>query len=485
MLFNSLQFLVYLPVVLLVFAVVRRWPGLRNAVLLMASYTFYGAWDWRFLGLLWLSTLLDYSIGLNLPGASVRRRRLLIAASLVVNLGILGFFKYAGFGIEAFASLLAGFGLQPHLPTLALILPVGISFYTFQTIGYTLDVAAGRREPVRNLRDFALFVAWFPQLVAGPIERSTALIPQLQARTCITYAHLRRSVLWILTGYFLKVVVADSVAPLVNEAYARHADIGGPVLFMATWAFALQIFGDFAGYTLIARGVSEAFGIRLMENFRSPYVATSPQAFWQRWHISLSTWFQEYLYNPLALTFARRGWPGAQGLPIFLTMLLIGFWHGAGWNFILFGAFWGVLLAGYNAYRQLGRRWARRNPDNLLSRFQRARAPLASACKGSVVFLLTLISFVFFRSPDLSTALAILLAWVTDFRMDPSLGLYAANVSLLFAIVWGYGWIQHRRDNPDWLLEAPPWLRWSVYLWILLCLLTIGFRPIPFIYFQF
>lgn len=485
MLFNSLQFLLFFAAVAGIFALLRGHLRLRNAFLLAASYTFYAAWDWRFLSLILLSTVVDFSIATRLPGASANRRRWLVLASLTLNLGLLGTFKYLDFGIESLASLASWMGWEVDLATLGIILPVGISFYTFQTIGYTLDVAAGRRAPVRSFLDFALFVAYFPQLVAGPIERSTVLLPQLQSLTHPGREHFRRGVLWVLSGYFLKVVCADTVAPLVDEAYARADMIGGPVLLLATWGFAVQIFCDFAGYTLIARGISEWFGIRLMENFRSPYVAGSPREFWQRWHISLSTWFQQYLYTPLALAFTRRNWPGHSVIPIFLTMVLIGLWHGAGWNFILFGAFWGIWLGGYALYQHALTQRARRVPQCLLVRWFRNDLPMAGVSKGLGVFAGTLLSFVFFRSPDLATTRQVFQALLTDWHLDPSFPFYLRSVGLLFGLIWLYGWLQHRFDDQDFLLKAPAWVRWTLAVFALLCLLTVGFRPVPFVYFQF
>jgi alginate O-acetyltransferase complex protein AlgI len=485
MLFNSLQFLIFFILVAAGFALVRRHLKLRNSFLLLASYVFYGAWDWRFLSLILLSTIVDYSVSNRLPAAGPRRQRLLVILSLVVNLGVLATFKYLDFGIESLAEMASWIGWELHIGTLGIILPVGISFYTFQTIGYTLDVAAGRRKPVRSFLDFALFVAYFPQLVAGPIERSTVLLPQLQELTRPGWPHFRRGLLWVLSGYFLKVVCADTIAPLVDEAYARADMIGGPVLFLATWGFAVQIFGDFAGYTLIARGISEWFGIRLMENFRSPYISQSPREFWQRWHISLSTWFQQYLYTPLALVWARRNWPLQSALPVFLTMTLIGLWHGAGWNFILFGAFWGAWLGGYALYQHALVQRSRKVPDCLAVKWFQNKVPGAVPIKVVAVFLGTLASFVLFRSPDLATAIKIFIAILTDWHLDPSFGFYLRSVGLLFGIIWAYGFIQHRTGNPDFLLDAPPLVRWSAVAFVLLTLLTVGFRPVPFIYFQF
>jgi D-alanyl-lipoteichoic acid acyltransferase DltB (MBOAT superfamily) len=482
MLFNSLEFLIFLTVVTVAFGLVHRHLGLRNSFLLAASYAFYGAWDWRFLGLILLSTVVDYTVARKLPGSGHNRRRGLVAISLVTNLGLLGTFKYLDFGVASFAELVSLFGLEADLRTLGIVLPVGISFYTFQTIGYTLDVAAGRRLPVTNFRDFALFVAYFPQLVAGPIERSTRLLPQLQKVTRPGRSHFRRGLLWILSGYVLKVACADTVAPLVDEAYARADTIGGPVLLLASLGFTLQIFCDFAGYSLIARGVSEWFGIHLMENFRSPYISQSPREFWRRWHISLSTWLRDYLYIPLGGN--RRG-RLRTSLNLLLVFTLCGLWHGAGWNFIAFGTFWGLWLALYRPYVEIMQDRTRRAPDSFGARWFRNAIPLAAFIKGLTVLAGAMVSFIFFRSPDLGTALGIIGAIAVDWHFDPSFTFYLRSIGILFILVWGYSWLQHHFDDQDFLLEAPPWIRWTLGSFAVLTLLSIGFRPVPFIYFQF
>jgi len=482
MLFNSLQFLLFFPIVAAVFFLVRGNHLLRNGALLIASYIFYGAWDWRFLGLIALSTLVDFFVAIRLESAAARPRRLLVACSLVVNLGMLGIFKYLDFGIESFATLVSRFGWQPDLVTLGILLPVGISFYTFQTIGYTLDVAAGRRKAVRNPLDFALYVAYFPQLVAGPIERSTNLLPQLQNPARPTWDHFRRGLLWVLTGYFYKVVCADTVAPFIDEAYSRVDTVGGPVLFMATLGFAVQIFCDFAGYSLIARGISEWFGIHLMENFRSPYLSQSPREFWRRWHISLSTWFRDYLYFPLG---GSRLGTTRTCLNLLIVFTLCGLWHGAGWNYVTFGFFWGAWLALYTLYLKALKERAAKAPDSLTARWIENRFPLAGLVKGLLTFGTILVSFVIFLSPDFDTATRVLGAILTDWRIDPSLPTYLRSVGFLFACILIYSYIQERHDDQEVLLRSPSWLRWTLGAFVLLSLLTVGFRPVPFFYFQF
>lgn len=476
MLFNSVSFLVFLPLVWLTAWLARRSVAVRNGVLLIASYVFYGAWDWRFLGLLWFSTLVDYGVALRLAAVSTELgRRAWLLVSLVANLGVLGFFKYWDFGVTALADLLDAVGFSVSPPVLAVVLPVGISFYTFQTLSYTIDVARGVREPSRNLLNFALYVAFFPQLVAGPIERSTDLLPQLERPAVVDGERFRRGLLWIVLGYFYKSVVADSIAPLVDEAYANPAHFGGGVLILATFGFALQVFGDFAGYTLIARGCASWFGITLSENFRRPYLARDPADFWRRWHITLSEWFRVYLFTPLALWSARRHgrWLSAR-LPVFLTFLLIGVWHGAGWNFVCFGLFWATWMVLYEAWRRWRpTAWTRRRDYALLA--------WAATLGG------TLFSFVLFRCHSLGQAGA-LFGQVLDlstWSLAHPFGYYAREVAVLGLPVMALmGWEERKNDGNVLLTVAAPW-RWAFYGFAILVICVLGFRPTPFIYFQF
>jgi alginate O-acetyltransferase complex protein AlgI len=345
--FNSLVFALFLPVVLGAFWFgPRRW---RTGVLLLASYVFYGWWDFRFLGLILISTIVDYVVGLRLfDSSSERRRKSWLFLSIAVNLGILGSFKYLGFFVESAASLLAEIGVDTGQTLLSLVLPVGISFYTFQTLSYSIDIYRRELEPERNLARFALFVAFFPQLVAGPIERAKRLLPQLK-----DFPNRPQEVNWsgalalILRGLFRKVVIADGVAPIVNEVFSKPEAYVGLTVAVGILAFSIQIYGDFAGYTDIARGVAKLFGVDLMVNFRSPYSARGFSDFWRRWHISLSTWLRDYLYIPLGGSHRGRL---RTYINLMATMLLGGLWHGAGWGFLL----WGLL---HGAYLVIERLW--------------------------------------------------------------------------------------------------------------------------------
>ena len=346
MLFNSFEFAVFLPVVIgLYWALSHRW---QNRMLLVASYIFYGAWDWRFLGLLILSTLIDFFVGGRIgplsPGTPPDRdprRKAWLRVSIVVNLTILGFFKYFNFFVGSLVSLLDGVGLAPTNPILLqIVLPVGVSFYTFQSLSYTIDVYRGHVAPVRNFLDLALFVSYFPQLVAGPIERAQARLPQVLQPRRFSTQQFADGLALIFWGLFMKVFVADNLAQIANAQFG-DPNVTGFGALIGVYAFAFQIYGDFAGYSNIARGSAKLMGQELMLNFRFPYISSNPSEFWQRWHISLSTWLRDYLYIPLG---GNRGSPRMVYRNLALTMLLGGIWHGATWLFVLWGAYQGLLL---------------------------------------------------------------------------------------------------------------------------------------------
>jgi D-alanyl-lipoteichoic acid acyltransferase DltB (MBOAT superfamily) len=307
--------------------------------LLGASYFFYGWWDWRFLGLLVISTLVDFNVARYMPGAASRKgRKLLLLISIVVNLGILGFFKYYNFFAANLTELLSSLGWTLHPFTLNVILPLGISFYTLQTLGYTIDVYRGKMKPCVSLIDFSLFVSFFPQLVAGPIERASHLIPQLQKGRRVDYEMLRRGCFLILFGLFQKMVVADNLAVVVDRVFANPRAFSSYELVVGVYAFAFQIYCDFAGYSNIAIGTASLLGIDIMTNFNVPYSAGRIGEFWRRWHISLSTWLRDYLYITLG---GNR--TGNLFFNLMITMLIVGLWHGASWNMLIWGGYpWAI-----------------------------------------------------------------------------------------------------------------------------------------------
>ncbi len=337
--FVQLEYIVLLAVIVLVTLRLPS-PVLRKGVLLAASYYFYAYWDYRFTGLLVFSTLLDYTIG-RLLGSVQRQpvRRLLLGASLVGNLGLLGFFKYYNFFIESAQSILGSWGL--HGGTLEIILPIGISFYTFQTLSYTIDVYRGKLAPCRQLLDFAVYVAFFPQLVAGPIVRASEFLPQLQRMLRPRAVQIYSGLAQLLRGFVKKVLIADHLATMVDPVFATPEHFAWPSVALAVLAYAGQIYGDFAGYSDIAIGSARLLGFELPENFRHPYLARSPAEFWRRWHITLSTWLRDYLYIPLG---GSRTGPLRTYQNLMITMTLGGLWHGASWNFVFWGFWHGLLL---------------------------------------------------------------------------------------------------------------------------------------------
>lgn len=322
----------------------HRW---QNRLLLVASYVFYGAWDWRFLSLIWISTLIDYWCGQQIGAAADQRdRRKFLTISMLSNLGILGFFKYFGFFTDSLNTLFLNFGYDLGIPTLKILLPVGISFYTFQSMSYTIDIYHKKLKPVERFSDFALFVAFFPQLVAGPIERAKHLLPQIANKRKIQLDEFYEGWYLIFWGMFQKVFVADNVSKISDTIFA----LGGPYdrveVLIGAYAFSFQIFCDFAGYSNIARGLCKVMGFDIMVNFNLPYFAKNPSDFWRRWHISLSTWLKDYLYIPLG---GNRGTTYLTLRNLMLTMLLGGLWHGAAWTFVWWGAYHGFLLIVYRA----------------------------------------------------------------------------------------------------------------------------------------
>lgn len=338
--FNSLQFVVFLAVVLVAYWASR--PTWRLPILLASSWIFYAAWDARFLGLIVATTLVDFTVAHKMQPCAGRTRKAWLAVSVVANLGVLGYFKYAGFFVDSAARFLRGLGLDANLPALQVALPIGISFYTFQTLGYSIDVFRREIEPERNAMRFAVFVAFFPQLVAGPIERASAMLPQFAAHQRRPDARrIQSGLALIVVGLFKKVVLADQAALVVNDTYGAPAGHSSIDLAVGVVAFAVQVYMDFSAYTDIARGAARLFGIDLRRNFDTPYRSRNVQEFWRRWHVTLSTWLRDYLYRPLG---GSRRTHLVTLRNLFITMLLGGLWHGAGSGFVLWGALHGAAL---------------------------------------------------------------------------------------------------------------------------------------------
>ena len=340
MFFNSLDFAIFLPIVFIVYwFITNRNLKLQNFIIVLASYVFYGWWDWRFLSLIIFSTIIDYSVGLRFSNTTKpSERKFLLMISLAINLGLLGFFKYFNFFIESFNAAFASAGIHTNMSSLNIILPVGISFYTFQTMSYTIDIYRNKIEPTKNILAFMAFVSFFPQLVAGPIERASHLLPQFLKNRKFDYKQASSGIKLIVWGFFKKVVIADNAAQLVNEIFKNYPNESYISLIVGTILFAFQIYCDFSGYSDIAIGLGRILGFDLMYNFKFPYFSSNIREFWNRWHISLSSWFRDYIYIPLG------GNKVSQYRVLFNTFcvfVLSGFWHGANWTFV----FWGFLHA--------------------------------------------------------------------------------------------------------------------------------------------
>ena len=475
MLFNSATFLIFFAVVFGLYLPAPR--RVRNALLLVASYVFYGAWDWRFLGLIAVSTAIDYWSARAIEGGAPERRERWLALSVCANLGILAFFKYFNFFIDSFVELARVIGWSAPRGGLEIVLPVGISFYTFQTMSYTIDVYRGRMPAVRDFGLFALYVVYFPQLVAGPIERATNLLPQLDSDRRITWDQLRDGGWLVLVGLFKKVVVADNMARVVDPVFSAGGPVDGVTALLAVYAFALQIYADFSGYTDIARGVSKMLGVELMLNFRRPYFAADPREFWQRWHISLSQWLRDYLYIPLG---GNRGGAARNYRNLMLTMLLGGLWHGASWMFVIWGAIHGGLLVAHRLWLE----WI----GPAAARLRWLVAPLAWLG----FFHAVCFAWIFFRARSMAEAGNILSSFGGGFAVSE------ANVTTIAFMLLCAGpllaldaWeeVHERlrgRTGPPFIFGAPAPLRGFIYAVLIVYLAVVGAPAgVEFIYFQF
>ncbi len=473
MLFNTGRFALFFGIVFAAnWLLGKRWRA-QNVLLVVASQFFYACWDWRFLGLLWFSMLVDYFVALRLEASSdPRQRKRLITLSVSVQLGILGLFKYLGFFVDSGAQLLARLGFHAHPLALSIVLPVGVSFYTFQTMSYTIDVYRGLIPAERNLLSFATFVSLFPQLVAGPIERARRILPQINGPRSLPAEDLYSGCSLILFGLYKKVFIADNLAPLVDQAFSHTETLTRAEGVLALYAFALQIYGDFSGYTDIARGTAKLLGFDFALNFRRPYFARNPSDFWQRWHISLSSWLRDYLYIPLG---GNKGSAARTLRNLFLTMLLGGLWHGASWTFVLWGAYHGALLV---VHRLLKPVLSKIRPSGTLG------SALWTVTRCVVMFHLVVLGWLPFRARSLSEVQNVLLGIA---ERGGALGSAPATLkwllaccSLLFLLElseeWRSGFVQRRQF----------WARGLLYAAVLASIMIAGAPGgQTFLYFQF
>ena len=479
--FNSIGYIIFLFVVLaLYYFLEHRW---QNRMLLAASYFFYGWWDWRFLLLILISTFTDYYCGIQIYERPTKgAKKTFLCLSLAVNLGLLGFFKYCNFFVDSFCDVFSLLGFHPSPLTLQIILPIGISFYTFKSISYSIDIYRGEIKPTYNFLDYALFVSFFPQLLAGPIERAKAFLPQIGNSRKFNLDQFVQGLQLIFWGMFKKIFVADNLGLIVNQVY-NNPESSGIQYVIATWAFAFQIYSDFSGYSDIAQGTSKCLGIEIMVNFKEPYFASNPSDFWRRWHISLSSWLRDYVYVPLGGN--RKGEFRTYG-NLFLTMLLCGLWHGAAWNFIIWGAYHGLLLCLYRIFA-----------NNRRSNLTGTSHLWSYMLKAFIMFQLTTLGWIFFRAQNLAQIKLIFsrifnLSWATSW--DVTMLSEVCLFSSLPMLVMAFQTIRELR--PSWFLKKglPKYFQFShlpipaksvVYAALTYLLCFYGAKAQTFIYFQF
>jgi len=495
MLFNSFAFAVFFPLVFILYWSVfnKKSVRIRNLFLLAASYVFYGWWDWRFLSLLIISSLLDFLIGkylykLNQSESTHeteihRKKTILLVVSIVVNIGFLGFFKYFNFFADSFSDLFALFNVHLSRTTLHIVLPVGISFYTFQTLSYTIDMYRKRAQPAQDWIQFFAFVSFFPQLVAGPIERAKNLLPQFEALKKPDYSVFRSAMILMAWGFFKKIMIADRLAVFVENVYDNPAAADGLPMIVGVFFFAFQLYFDFSAYSDIARGTGSLFGFKLMQNFHNPYFATSFGNFWKRWHISLSSWFMDYVYIPLG---GNRKGKTRTNMHVLIVFAVSGLWHGASWNFVI----WGILNALFMIILDPVLNLSGSN----LHKAEREKF-LPHIFKSILIFTAWAISLIFFRAKGFDAAIVsfknlgfsqsneIVNFGLTSTELKLSFLLLTVALVIEIAGEWKAGVIESR------FYKMPPVFRWFFYIAFVLSIVYFGQygtgNEHSFIYFQF
>ena len=484
MLFNSLEFLIFLPIVFLLYWFVfknRRW---QNLLVVVASYVFYGWWDWRFLLLIVFTSLCSFISGLLLEKYEGRRgiQKTISAANIVINLAILGFFKYFNFFVESLSSLVSGvFGYELGWVTLNIILPVGISFYTFQALSYSIDVYKHSIKATHDPIEFFAYISFFPQLVAGPIERATNLLPQFQNERHFDYAKSVDGLRQMLWGFFKKLVVADNCAAIVNDWWGQYNELSGLMLLILGVLFTFQIYCDFSGYSDIAIGCARLFGINLMRNFNFPYFSRSIPEFWRKWHISLTTWFRDYIYFPLGGSRCSK-WKTIRN--VFIVWGISGLWHGANWTFVCWGLYHAVIL---NIYNILGIKTKRVDEPQLVRWGGQFWFNYKDFARILLTFVLAVLGWIIFRAESMAQAIDYFSAMFTNsFFNGPIRG---QQELVLCAILIIIEWIQRNKQHALQFgnvgLFKYRFCRWGVYYLILVAIAYFAGSSQTFIYFQF
>ncbi len=482
MLFNSIDFAIFLPIFFVFYwFVFSKNLKFQNALVVVASYMFYGWWNWKFLSLIFFSTVVDYFVGLGLVNfKDANKRKILLWISIIVNLGFLGFFKYYNFFIDNFMTVFSFFGVSIKSNSLNVILPVGISFYTFQTLSYSIDVYRKKLEPTRDFIAFSAFVSFFPQLVAGPIERATNLLPQFHKKREFKQHKAVDGLRQILWGLFKKIVIADNAAEVANQIFNNSSDYSGSTLVLGALFFTFQIYGDFSGYSDIAIGVSRLFGFNLMRNFAFPYFSIDIAEYWRRWHISLTTWFRDYLYIPLG---GSRGSFWMKIRNVFIIFVVSGFWHGANWTFWA----WGILNAIYFLPLML----LNKNRVNTDIVAQGKYLPTVKEFFSmSITFSLTVIAWIFFRAEDLGQAFRYLSVIFSKsiFTVPYFAGMRHGLTTIVFITIFMLVEWVGREDQYAIEKIGLKWIRpirWAVYYVIIITIFLYTGKQQQFIYFQF
>lgn len=479
MLFNSLNFAVFLPVIFVFYwFVTQRSLKLQNILLLVSSYFFYACWDWRFLFLLIFSTFLDYYTGHKIfKSSGESQKKFWLWLSIIINLGFLGVFKYYNFFANSFAEMTSNLGFHVNPWTLKVILPVGISFYTFHGLSYVIDIYKNRLKPVKSIIDYSVFVGFFPLLVAGPIERATHLLPQIQKKRSFDYAQATDGMRQILWGLFKKIVIADGCAEYANMVFDNFSVHSGSTLFLGALCFTVQIYCDFSGYSDIGLGTAKLFGIELLRNFAFPYFSRDIAEFWRRWHISLSGWFRDYLYIPLGGS-EKGTWLKIRNT--FIIFLVSGFWHGANWTFIA----WGFLNALY-IMPSIILNTNRRNMDTVtLGRLVPGLKDLFSIC---FTFFLTIIAWIFFRSNEIKQAFQYLSRMLSSSIFSlPKVSestIMVLRLSIIFFIIEWIG--REGQFALSHFSKVPQPIRWLFYFILIVFMFAFQGKAQTFIYFQF
>jgi len=482
MLFNSIDFAIFLPIVFVLYWFVNNNNlKLQNFIIIVASYLFYGWWDWRFLSLIIFSTLIDFSIGnlLNKEKEELKRK-VYLWTSIIINLGFLGFFKYYNFFVDSFVNAFTFLGKDIEVSSLNIILPVGISFYTFQTLSYTIDVYRKQLDPTKDILAFSAFVCFFPQLVAGPIERASNLLPQILKKRKFSFNQGSDGLKLILWGLFKKLVIADSLSPIVDDIFNNSETYSSSTLFMGAVFFAFQIYGDFSGYSDIAIGTSKLFGIELMSNFKFPYFSRNIGEFWRKWHISLSSWFKDYLYFPLG---GSRGSKFQAIRNIFTVFLVSGFWHGANWTFVIWGLFHAILFLP-SFITKSNRKFL--DSINIL---KSVKSFFIDGYRFIQTFLLITIGWVFFRSNTITDAFHYLKRMLFTFNAELYLhprGYRMIDYFILIAFFVFYEYIIREDERKPFNFKSK-YIRFLAYVLIIFSFLLFYDDGLDrsFLYFQF